>query len=470
MIRHSVEQGRGLAESVLLRRFAPASVLLDADHRILHQHGDVGRYIDVAGGTLDPGAARDGAIGKLLRALLREVAVKDVPVQDVLGATRGGTGPDVEVTVEPVEAEGGPLILVSFVDRESDRPHGDMPGAEGQRAQILTGELDHRVKNILAVILSIVRGARTDGQSAETVVEAIEGRIQAMARVYGLLGENRWNGVGIRALLGATTALTNGQADPRVVFDGPDLVLTPKAARALAMVLHELTMNAFEHGALRSPKGQVVLSWRRLDGDGGDLLVLDWRETEGLPVAAQEGPEGFGMFVIKRVLKYELDAEVSHDIGAHGAHFEARMPAERVTVAKGTAAEAARPTPAFAHLLDLAGLRVLVVEDATLLAAAIEQALLVRGCEVIGPVSTVAHALQQLEGTSLDAAVLDVGLDDDSVFGVADRLTRERVPFCFVSGYDQSYAVPDRHAGAPYLPKPVDMDRLAAVLAGLAGR
>jgi DNA-binding response OmpR family regulator len=112
---------------------------------------------------------------------------------------------------------------------------------------------------------------------------------------------------------------------------------------------------------------------------------------------------------------------------------------------------------------DLAGVRVLVVEDEAMVAMLIEDALLELGCLVIGPVASVSAALQLLDVETLDAAVLDVNLGGEKVFPVADRLAERGVPFLFSTGYG-AVGIEQNHLDRPVLQKPYDTDRLGGAL------
>lgn len=115
---------------------------------------------------------------------------------------------------------------------------------------------------------------------------------------------------------------------------------------------------------------------------------------------------------------------------------------------------------------DLAGCRVLVVEDEYLLADELSRELVAAGAEVVGPAATVAAALRLLgEGTPPHAAILDVNLGGEPVFPVADALLERGVPFVFCTGYDD-WALPARHRGTPRCEKPVALDAIREVLPG----
>ena len=112
---------------------------------------------------------------------------------------------------------------------------------------------------------------------------------------------------------------------------------------------------------------------------------------------------------------------------------------------------------------DLAGTRILVVEDETLLALDLEMLLAQSGCEVVGPVATVAAAIAAVDGELLDAALLDLNLQGESAVPIADALVARSIPFVFLSGYDRSH-LPERHRDAPLVAKPYLPDHVLQLL------
>lgn len=169
-----------------------------------------------------------------------------------------------------------------------------------EHERLLMAELDHRVKNMLANIQSLVTLTSRSATSLSDFTEGLNRRIRAMSRAHSLLTESRWEGVSIASLV-------HEELDPyqrinaSIVQDGPEVVLTPKAALALSLALHELATNAAKFGALSIPGGWIAVEWR-LDGDGG--VALAWTERGGPPVSTPER-RGFGSTLIERALSME---------------------------------------------------------------------------------------------------------------------------------------------------------------------
>ena len=149
--------------------------------------------------------------------------------------------------------------------------------ATREELQTLSVEIDHRVKNVLASVQAIASQSARRAASLDGFLKTFSGRLKAMASAQELLTATRWRGASIHDLATATlSTLAPGQTR----WEGPDLFLTPRAANALALALHELAVNAVRHGALSNDAGSVQARWRDAE-DGG--FVLDCK-LHGLSV------------------------------------------------------------------------------------------------------------------------------------------------------------------------------------------
>ena len=142
-----------------------------------------------------------------------------------------------------------------------------------ERQVLLSREVDHRARNALAVIQSIIRLTRA--KTVDDYVQAIEGRIKALARAHTLLSDSRWHGADLATLV--TEELAPYRAGDKITIRGPDISLQPATAQGLALAVHELATNAAKHGALSSPSGKITLDWQLQ----GDSLALNWAESGG---------------------------------------------------------------------------------------------------------------------------------------------------------------------------------------------
>jgi PAS domain S-box-containing protein len=196
------------------------------------------------------------------------------------------------------------------------------------RQDLLTAELDHRVKNVLARVAVVARRTREHSTSMAEFVRALDGRIHSMAAAHSLLSQSRWQGVGLADLVRDQLAPYATDANARI--EGPNIVLTAAATQSVAMVLHELVTNAAKYGALSAPGGQVSVSWERLSRDGEPpKLTMTWREVGGPPTAAPL-EAGFGTNLIRDLIPHELGGTVDLSFGAEGLRCTIEVPIERL--------------------------------------------------------------------------------------------------------------------------------------------
>ena len=374
--------------------------------------------------------------------------------------------PDGEVVwvlaraVVEIDAEGKPLRMIGANFDISARVRAE----EHQR--MLMAELDHRVKNVLAVVRAIARQslAAIDVDAADS----FSGRLSALARSHELISESHWRGASLKRLVADTIHPYRDVGDETVIIQGRDIQVTPKAAQGLSLVLQELVTNAAKHGALSSEEGRVEVKWSVQSGRDGPRLVLVWRESGGPPIEAPPERTGFGTALIEQTAEYELG-------GATELRFDPEGLVARLELT-GTAT-IGRPLPAprdgarvasgrgDAPAPDrLAGKRVMVAEDQLLIARQAAEILASAGCLVIGPAATLRHARELLQSEPLDAALLDVNLNGELVWPLAEELHERGVPVVFMTGYADAVRRPEALRAAPRLTKPIaDADLLAAL-------
>lgn len=336
-----------------------------------------------------------------------------------------------------------------------------------ERQKLLTAELDHRVKNILATIQALVaRTAATKG-SASDLASTLQGRVQAMARAHAMLARNRWDSASLTRLL--ADELGPYGLD-RVTLDGPDIQLLPRAALSLSLAAHELATNAAKYGALSAAGGRVRIGWRIARDGAVARLVIDWAESGGPALAGPPARSGFGTTLTDRVIRHEFGGELALDFAPGGLVAHIELPLDRIKRDDAgcvpTTGEV-RPAPA-TDLGRLAGRRILVAEDGPLVADALVAMLEEAGASVVGPFAQAAVALAAIDA-DLDAAVLDINLQGGDAVGIADALAACGVPFVFATGYGDPDILPARLRDRPRLAKPyADAELRAAVAEVLA--
>lgn len=215
-----------------------------------------------------------------------------------------------------LNAEGQPRASVGVAMDITDRKEAQ------EREKLLAREVDHRANNLLAVIQSLVQLSKAE--TPETLRQVLIGRITALGRAHKLLSEARWSGAALRRLVvEELLAYSLGEAS-RVSICGEDVALSPAAAQALAMVLHELATNATKYGALSAPGGRVDVSWSRQEA--GDLTIR-WTETGGPPVTPPTR-RGLGAVMLSRALAGGLGGGTTMDWRPEGLVCELRLPGE----------------------------------------------------------------------------------------------------------------------------------------------
>lgn len=182
--------------------------------------------------------------------------------------------------------------------------------------RLLIDELNHRVKNTLAIVQGIAQQTFKDNADPAAARHAFEGRLAALSEAHTLLTRERWDAVSMRQIIGDAVAPHGGDAG-RFTLDGPDLPIVPKTAISLALAIHELATNAVKHGALSVPGGRVAITWARSDTSGAARLMLRWEERGGPPVRTPT-KRGFGTRMIERGLAAELGGSVRIDFAPQG--------------------------------------------------------------------------------------------------------------------------------------------------------
>jgi PAS domain S-box-containing protein len=192
-----------------------------------------------------------------------------------------------------------------------------------ERQSLLTREVDHRAKNALALAQSIVRLTRAD--SVKTYVNAVEGRINALARVHTILSLSSWQGAEISKLIDEELAPYSRAGQIRLA--GPEVQLQPATAQTLALALHELMTNSAKYGALSVLSGQLSITWEVED----DMLALIWEETGG-PLVQTPTSRGFGTRSLMASVESQLGGQALFDWRAEGLICRLVVPLARRTL------------------------------------------------------------------------------------------------------------------------------------------
>ena len=252
---------------------------------------------------------------------------------------------------------------------------------------LLAREVDHRARNALALVQSIVRLTRAD--TMKSYIAAVDGRIGALSRAHTLLAQSRWQGADLARLVEEELAAFRMGDTDKITATGPDVSLEPRTAQTLALALHELATNAVKYGALSASSGRVRANWEL----GPSTLTLHWVESGGPPTKEPSSP-GFGIRVISASIERQLEGEARFAWPPEGLHCS-------LTVPRGGGIEpmlrhaapyrTAEEKPTLPVRLK-AGNRILLVEDEILVAMMMRDIMSELGFEVLGSIQQACRS------------------------------------------------------------------------------
>jgi PAS domain S-box-containing protein len=305
-------------------------VMTDKDGRIVLVNAHAERLF---------GYARDELIGQSIERLVPDRFRKHHPAfrnayqndpsarpmgagRDLFALRKDGTEVPVEIGLSPIDTADGPMSLVAVVDLSSRKR------AEAQR-EMLLAELNHRVKNTLAVVQSIANRTFSGVSAAAPARRAYEGRLIALAQAHNLLTQTNWENASLHELASAALDTDDSNAG-RIILSGPPILLAPKQALSMAMALHELYTNALKYGALSRDGGSIDVQWTCTDMPA-PRFTFTWREIGG-PKVSPPKRKGFGSLLLGRMLAGDMDADVRLNFDQTGFSCVIEAPLRRDTV------------------------------------------------------------------------------------------------------------------------------------------
>jgi two-component sensor histidine kinase len=327
-----------------------------------------------------------------------------------------------------------------------------------ERQELLAREVDHRARNALAVIQSIV--SLTPSDDSKKFADAVKGRIRAMAVAHNLLAESRWRGADLLNLVKEELA-PYGQ-EGRVAISGEAVSIAPSVAQNLALALHELATNAAKYGALSDSLGKLAVTWRFDD----EFLSLAWVETCSTDIS-KPAKAGFGSKVIEAGVASQLGGKIEREWRSDGLSCRMYLPRQHFSLPEAKIASPADAPRAGADPSSIRGRRILVLEDEPLIAMMTSRMVRELGGVVVGPFATIGEASAAL-GEPIDGALLDVNVGGQLVYDLAAEIKDRGAPITFLTGYHAG-AIHPRFADAPVLTKPIDRDDLALTLSRIFG-
>ncbi|GEN61025.1 HWE histidine kinase domain-containing protein [Acetobacter nitrogenifigens] len=361
-----------------------------------------------------------------------------------------------------------------------------------ERLRTLNEELTHRVKNILAVVQSLVMQRAPEGRAVDEHLHHMRGRVRSLASAHDQIVRTSGGGMLRDMLESELEPYSDGRRS--IVLDGPALWLEGEALSVTALTVHELATNAAKYGALSVSGGGVRIKWR-LSADG-KMWILSWRE-EGGPQVGEPVRRGFGSALIERGMAYELGGASRVAYDPAGLQVTLEIPVryagearfgddwvERVDAAQLTGSfgpplkagigvhdERADLGDVTGDHISLDGLDVLVVEDQLLIALEVEQDLgELEGCKV-RTASSVEEAIVCIDAAEPDVVLLDVNLGDETSEAVAFALRARGVPFILTTGYADRIESLKEFSDAPVIAKPYEVRTvISAIIDALGAR
>lgn len=207
------------------------------------------------------------------------------------------------------------LAYILLVQRRNDDLH-DLIAAQAERESeraAFVRELNHRVKNTLANVTSIISLTRRSAVDIESYTSDLLERVRALAASHALLDGAQWGPTDLRTLIEAQLG-AHSSLGQRIHIHGPNVLISPNDALTVGLMLHELLTNAVRYGALSTPEGELHISWQI---DSPELVSVVWEERNGPPVTPPER-RGFGLNLIERALAHELDKPITIEFPPSG--------------------------------------------------------------------------------------------------------------------------------------------------------
>lgn len=221
----------------------------------------------------------------------------------------------VELSITRTEQFGEPVFL-GFLRDISERKEA------ARRQDLMIGELNHRVKNLLAVVSGIAHQTARNVPDLRSFTSAFGGRLSSLGRAHEVLTAATWERAPLRALVDILLEPYIGGSNPKATIAGPDVLLAPRHVLSLTMIFHELITNACKYGAFSRPNGRVSLVWGAREGE----LALDWVESGVTPIQSPTR-RGFGSKMIAMSVSHELRGTSTTEWREGGLAFSLRFEA-----------------------------------------------------------------------------------------------------------------------------------------------
>ena len=351
------------------------------------------------------------------------------------------------------------VALLEVILRLSESAGQERRKAQEQQ-ELLIAELNHRVRNILALIRGLISQTRQNSLTAEAFTATLDDRVRALARAHDQITADRWGPARLIDLIETESGAYLGPKRDRIKLNGPNVLIEPTAFTVLALVFHELLTNAAKYGAL-SDSGSVTVDWH-LDEDGS--LLASWKESGG-PAVTAPTRRGFGSSIIERSIPYDLNGKAEIHYRLSGLQAEFCIPSRYIArVLPDAATRVPGPQSDIPAKRVLEGKTILLVEDNMIIALDCEDVLSGLGATHVHTAASISRATALVAELRPDFAVLDFNLGSETSIPIAELLLEQAVPFIFATGYGDSLDLPERFRWTGVVKKPFNKDSLATAI------
>jgi len=373
-------------------------------------------------------------------------------------------------------AEGLRVTLLEVILRMTDEAARERRRSK-EKQDLLIAELNHRVRNILNLIRSLVSQSQHDAMDVSSFASIIGGRISSLASAHDNITRENWAPAPLARLFETELAAYLTGKQERFTLTGDQVLVTPEGYTVLALVVHEMVTNAAKYGSLCDRKGSVSVHISR--NAFGDVTIA-WREQGGPPVKPPKR-RGFGSTIIERSIPFELKGEANLRFKLLGLEADFLVPSSYIVAmdehgakngdtalsgasgndnADAPAAENAPNSRLPAHMI--------LVEDSMIIALDTEENLKRLGVASIDVAGSVSGALAAIEKHLPDFAIIDFNLGQESSTPVAEKLRELGVPFVLATGYADLGDQGDQLGAMATLNKPYGRDEIENALEGYA--
>lgn len=215
------------------------------------------------------------------------------------------------------------MLAMQFVNAAiEERRFYEWQASQLQVRDTLMLELNHRVKNTLANVLSIITLTRRKATDIDSFAESLSGRVRALSATHDILTAQQWASATLESVVRAELAPYLGRDEAQAEITGPEIILAPNTALSLGLAIHELATNAAKYGALSDGRGKVQINWAVNDAD---TIKLDWQEVGG-PSVNQPDRSGFGTNLLRKTVSHELGRDVVLDFAPEGLRATLYVP------------------------------------------------------------------------------------------------------------------------------------------------